>query len=168
LSAAPITERILWDSLHGLDQVCKPTIVFQIISSHREPLPEDCLIRNWNAGQYQQRRSVGGIDGHLRSLGKHVAAIKLHREAVIVVSWVVHGRLLVGKSQGPINMSVWICIDQMRRLTVAIYLSRFDNVPTVLVPESRTCQAGHRPTGRETPIVRSFQPNPIHGTVTVD
>lgn len=144
MSAAPITERILWDSLHGLDQVCKPTIVFQIISSHREPLPEDCLIRNWNAGQYQQRRSVGGMDTHLRSLWKHVAAIELHREAVIVVSWVVHGWLLVRKcttstqlgsswvrgmkkwtlarrSQRPINISACICIDQMCRLTVAIY-----------------------------------------------
>ena len=75
---------------------------------------------------------------------------------------------LARRSQGPINISVCICIDQMHRLTVAIYLSRFDDVPTVLVPESRTCQVGHRPTGYETPIVRSFQPNPIHGTVTVD
>jgi hypothetical protein len=164
--------------------------VFQIISSHREPLPEDCLIRNWNAGQRQQRRLVGGIDGHLRSLWKHVTAIELHREAVIVISWVVHGRLLVQRqcnlellskgdetlarrSQGPINILVCICIDQNESaycgdISNRVPLSRFDNAPTVLVPESRTCQAGHRPTGCETPIVRSFQPNPIHGTVTVD
>ena len=79
LSAAPITELILWDSLHGLDQVCKSTIVFQIISSHREPLPEDCLIRNWDAGQHQQRWSV---EAYCRwSPSKPLETCRCHRVA---------------------------------------------------------------------------------------
>ncbi|KAI0281924.1 hypothetical protein BC826DRAFT_314409 [Russula brevipes] len=35
-------------------------------------------------------------------------------------------------------------------------MSRFDDVPTALVSESRTCQAGHRPTGCETPSSALF------------
>jgi hypothetical protein len=61
-------------------------------------------------------------------------------------------------TEGPIT----IRIESAYRGDI-ISLTHFDDVPTVLVLESRTCQAGHRPTC-ETLIARSFQPNPIHGT----